>query len=92
VEAMSNYLQSKIKPPADKFPHGNVIIPNDPRHASERRQDRSLGDAKHDPAAALRPSQATRRSLRACQARKRPKVWRNRALRAFPATPGGIEH
>jgi ABC-type sugar transport system substrate-binding protein len=27
VEAMSNYLQSKINPPADKFPQGNVIIP-----------------------------------------------------------------
>ena len=27
VEAMSNYLQSKIKPPAGKFPQGNVIIP-----------------------------------------------------------------
>jgi ABC-type sugar transport system substrate-binding protein len=27
VEAMSNYLQSKIKPPAGKFPQGNVVIP-----------------------------------------------------------------
>jgi ABC-type sugar transport system substrate-binding protein len=27
VEAMSNYLQSKMKPPAGKFPQGNVVIP-----------------------------------------------------------------
>lgn len=27
VEAMQNYLASGIKPPADKFPHGDVIIP-----------------------------------------------------------------
>src|SRR5205085_4512954 len=27
VEAMSNYLQSKVKPPASKFPQGNVVIP-----------------------------------------------------------------
>jgi ABC-type sugar transport system substrate-binding protein len=27
VEAMSNYLQSKIKPPAAQFPQGNVVIP-----------------------------------------------------------------
>lgn len=27
VEAMSNYLQGKIKPPTSKFPGGNVVIP-----------------------------------------------------------------